>query len=59
MRQRHVVACLWGIAGLWVFIIVGAFVVMNLIRHDKPKFIEPVIWRVPYTGGAPQFQPEI
>ena len=59
MKERNVVRCLFGVGFLCIATIACAFVLMNQIRRERPKFVEPVIWRVPYTGGAPRIQPDI
>ncbi len=61
MRQRHVIAFLWLIAAFYFVTMVGGFLVMdNLRSRQKPApFVDPVIWREPFTGGAPQYQPDI
>lgn len=59
MKQRHVERCIVGVLFLAVLIVIGAFALMDAIHHDRPKFVEPVIWHVPHTGGAPQYEPEI
>lgn len=61
MRQRHVVACLYLFAVLWLATVAAAIVLTlhaNRVRQ-KPKFVEPVIWHEPYTGGEEQLQPDI
>ncbi len=61
MRQRHVVACLYVFVVLWLATVaaaIGLTLHANRVRQ-KPKFVDPVIWRVPHTGGEPQLMPDI
>lgn len=44
---------------LWIGIIIGAYVALK-DWHPKPAvFVDPVIWRVPFTDGEKQLEPEI
>lgn len=44
---------------LCIAVIIGCLVVLQDLRAKRPKFVDPVIWRVPYTDGWPQLQPDI
>lgn len=59
MRQRHVVTLLWLVAAFYFATMIAGFLVMNHLRETRFVFVEPVIWRDPYTGGLPQLQPDI
>lgn len=62
MRQRHVVACLYAFVALWIATVAVAVVLTlyaNRVRQ-KPKFIDPVIWReVILDDEEEQLQPDI
>jgi hypothetical protein len=57
-----VVACLYLFVGFWFSTIVVAWLVMqhlNETRRPPPPFVEPIIWRIPHTGGEPRIQFDI
>jgi hypothetical protein len=61
VRQRHVVWCLYLFGLFWIATIIAAYLVMDHLRqkHKPIPFVDPVIWRQPYTDGLPQLQPDI
>jgi hypothetical protein len=59
VRQRHVILSLWLIVFFYVAIIALAIFISLNTRRNSPPFVDPVIWRVPFTDGGPQLQPDI
>ncbi len=59
MRQRHVATLLWLVAAFYFATMIAGYLVMDHLRPEKPKFVDPIIWREPWTDGEPQLQPDI
>ncbi len=61
MRQRHVRVWFYLIAAFWIATITAWVLVMDHIKSTRirPPFVDPVIWREPFTDGEEQLQPDI
>ncbi len=52
-RQANVCLCLFVFAFIST-VVVAFFLTMAVRKERQPKFIDPVIWREPHTGGEPR-----
>ncbi len=61
MRQRHAVPFLCTFFAFWLATVIAWWLVMDHLRTQRKPlpFVDPVIWREPFTDGEPQLQPDI